>query len=373
MAKTKRNYSARTLKVLFAKSGNQCAHPSCINPIVEEAAKHSDDEVVAQICHIYASSNRGPRGKPGLTSKQRDAEPNLILLCGYHHPVVDKQHKDYPAVLLRSWKKTHEAKFRQGTAEEAQRLRDAEKIFRFQNYSDETIEAEVKRIRHSRFFDGYDAVQPARILAARVQNGDLSSGSVGARGSALFWCARWLSTAPDQSEAEAFLHAAKALSCSDGGVIAEAVVKSRTDYEGALKLLAKSGTSAAKSAALRIEADKAPTIALVHLAHLAAASRSTELAGVVLAMLRGFARTHPTPTKTSDIMQIGLIACASFSDFKAWCSAVGNVARQLAFSTKDVEEMKGIRTIIRHACHLVPELWTTCADSEAAARLVLQE
>jgi DNA-binding transcriptional LysR family regulator len=73
--------------------------------------------VVGQICYIYAASDDGPRGKPGLTAAERNSPDNLILMCGHHHPLVDKQWETYPAQLLKAWKKAHEAQFQQGTAE----------------------------------------------------------------------------------------------------------------------------------------------------------------------------------------------------------------------------------------------------------------
>jgi len=95
-----RSYTARTLKELFALSGNQCAYPDCTNEIVVEGTQDSDAAVVGQICHIYAASDDGPRGKPGLTTEERNSAANLILMCGHHHPIVDKQWETHPAYLL---------------------------------------------------------------------------------------------------------------------------------------------------------------------------------------------------------------------------------------------------------------------------------
>lgn len=106
-----RNYSQRTIKILFAQSGNQCAEPDCNQPVVEAATEQSDDEVIAQIAHIYASSDDGPRGKPDLTEAERDRPSNLLLLCPTHHTIVDKQHESYPAELLVQWKAIHRRKF----------------------------------------------------------------------------------------------------------------------------------------------------------------------------------------------------------------------------------------------------------------------
>ena len=103
-----RYYSARTLKLLFAMSGNQCAYPNCSNPLIEPATEQSDALVIAQICHIYALNTAGPRGKSDLTQNELNSNDNLILLCPNHHAVVDGQHDTYPAHLLKDWKQQHE-------------------------------------------------------------------------------------------------------------------------------------------------------------------------------------------------------------------------------------------------------------------------
>jgi hypothetical protein len=108
----KRSYSPKTLKVLFALSGNKCAAPDCNYPIIKSGTAVSEDLVLGQICHIYAASDDGPRGKPGLTEAQKNAPENLILCCPTHHVVVDGQHNDYPATMLLGWKRTQERAYR---------------------------------------------------------------------------------------------------------------------------------------------------------------------------------------------------------------------------------------------------------------------
>ena len=110
MSLGKRSYSTTTIKLLFGLCGNECAHPDCANPIIQLGSAQSDAAIVGQISHIYAASSMGPRGNPALTEKQRNAPENLILLCGHHHPIVDRQFESFPAELLRSWKKEHEEK-----------------------------------------------------------------------------------------------------------------------------------------------------------------------------------------------------------------------------------------------------------------------
>lgn len=110
-AEPKRYYSSRTIKRLFALSGNQCAAPNCNEPIIAPQSAKSDAMVVGQIAHIYAVSENGPRGKKGLTERDLNDASNLILLCPTHHVKVDGQHETYPASLLIDWKTRHERRY----------------------------------------------------------------------------------------------------------------------------------------------------------------------------------------------------------------------------------------------------------------------
>lgn len=109
--KLRRNYSRKTIKVLFALSGNQCAEPSCSAPIIQSQSADSDVLVVGQIAHIYALNVDGPRGRSDLTESELNGVSNLILLCPTHHVVVDGQYESYPANILREWKDRHERQF----------------------------------------------------------------------------------------------------------------------------------------------------------------------------------------------------------------------------------------------------------------------
>ena len=109
----KRYYSPKTLKILFGISHNECAHPDCTQPIIQAATPYSEAAVIGQIAHIYAASDKGPRGKPGLTEKEKNHPDNLLLCCPTHHTVVDTQYETYPAALLLKWKELHQLKFKE--------------------------------------------------------------------------------------------------------------------------------------------------------------------------------------------------------------------------------------------------------------------
>jgi hypothetical protein len=111
--KPARTYSPKTLKILFALCGNRCAFPKCQEPIIVNGTLFSPDIVVGQISHIHAHSDKGPRGKRGMTEQERNQADNLMLFCPNHHVVVDGQHETYPAKLLLEWKRGHERRYRE--------------------------------------------------------------------------------------------------------------------------------------------------------------------------------------------------------------------------------------------------------------------
>ena len=255
MATSTRRYSEKTIKVLFGSSGNQCAYPDCTNPIIAPETEQSDATVVAYIRHIYAAADNGPRGKPDLTEEERNAPDNLILLCGHHHPVVDKQYETYPADLLRSWKKVHEAKFGQEAAEAEKRQAAIQQSAFLQKLSDQEIEQGTQRLRKARHFAGFPTKEEALGFADRVDNAELTAGSRIVRSRALAWCARLLSQGETIDRAHHHLDQSKRLGSCEETILAEASILSATDKDRALALLAAVNSPAARSAALRIVAN----------------------------------------------------------------------------------------------------------------------
>jgi hypothetical protein len=247
-----RSYSQTTIKILFAASGNQCAFPECTNPVIAPGTPESDAAVVAQICHIYAVSDNGPRGKPGLTADERNSPDNLILLCGHHHPLVDKQWQTYPADLLKAWKKSHEAKFQQGTAESLKLQDSIQQLGFLQTYSDQQIAAEIEAVRQKRFINGYPTRQKAAELAERIERTELAGGSSEIRAKGLAWCARLLCQKETLSRARELLEKSRALAQTGEAMLAEAYIEATQDKNAGLALLAPINTPPALSAALRI-------------------------------------------------------------------------------------------------------------------------
>lgn len=95
----------RTIKALFAKSGNQCAFPSC-----KEQLTHNKDQIIGQLCHIEAANKNGPRFNPNSNNEYRRSYKNLILLCPTHHCKIDKLNQ-FSAKDLKKMKINHEKEF----------------------------------------------------------------------------------------------------------------------------------------------------------------------------------------------------------------------------------------------------------------------
>lgn len=100
LANTKKDY-----RLLFARTGNQCAFPGCSHPLIDE-----DDTFVAQVCHIEAARPGGPRYNADKTDEDRRSVKNLIVLCYRHHKKTDDAEL-YDASCLRRMKREHESRF----------------------------------------------------------------------------------------------------------------------------------------------------------------------------------------------------------------------------------------------------------------------
>lgn len=105
----RRKYSNSTVALLFGLSGNRCAHPDCINKVIEDHTNFDSAAVNGHIAHIYSGSKTGPRSyvEAGFDSNLINDFENLLLLCRHHHGMIDNQPGTYTAEQLRSWKEMH--------------------------------------------------------------------------------------------------------------------------------------------------------------------------------------------------------------------------------------------------------------------------
>lgn len=111
-----RDIPDREWKVLLSDSGGICAFPGCGKKLVEPANDHDDAAFLGKIAHIVADSRQGPRGDSPMTDEDRDKHTNLIVVCGDHHDIIDKQPRTYSVSVLRKMKQEHEGRIRQATS-----------------------------------------------------------------------------------------------------------------------------------------------------------------------------------------------------------------------------------------------------------------
>lgn len=95
-----RSYSLPTVKTLFAEA-NACAYPGCTTALTFRDRGRTT--VIAQIAHIRSESRLGPRYDESFEGDLNGPE-NLLLLCGVHHPPVDRHESLYDVEELVRWK-----------------------------------------------------------------------------------------------------------------------------------------------------------------------------------------------------------------------------------------------------------------------------
>jgi hypothetical protein len=98
-----KNPTLATIKRLCACSMNRCAFRDCNVPLVEKSGTFT-----GEICHIHAASELGPRFIESQSDEERHGYANLILLCGRHHALVDREYEKYRADVLCAMKREHE-------------------------------------------------------------------------------------------------------------------------------------------------------------------------------------------------------------------------------------------------------------------------
>lgn len=99
--------SLKTHKMLWGRSGNRCALPTCRRLLVEDETETDDASIVGDEAHIVAREDDGPRGVSTLTLNERDKFDNLLLMCKVHHKLIDDQPLTYTVDALHQMKAEH--------------------------------------------------------------------------------------------------------------------------------------------------------------------------------------------------------------------------------------------------------------------------
>jgi hypothetical protein len=109
---------------------------------------------------------------------------------------------------------------------------------------------------------------------------------------------------------------------------------------------------------------------LMGLAILASITKSTDLADSLFIVVRNYRRNFADELSISEALRIGLIACASRTDFTEWCKAVGAFITDFSFGQLTREEAASLHPFVVDLCNIVPELWATCGEGLAALEAV---
>jgi hypothetical protein len=111
---------------------------------------------------------------------------------------------------------------------------------------------------------------------------------------------------------------------------------------------------------------------LVGLASAAAVARSRKLADALILLVRTYRHFHPDELTIDDAYRIAITASASRSELADWCKCVGDFMIDCAFQPITTEEATRLHSHLVHLCHVVPELWSTCGQAEAALQSILR-
>jgi hypothetical protein len=107
-ARGKASPNAHTQRRLFASSAGYCQNPSCSEKLFDEA--NGKSFLIAELAHVFAAQDDGPRPNPALSKEERGAFKNLIVLCANCHTMVDKASDAFPDSMMKRWKREHEQK-----------------------------------------------------------------------------------------------------------------------------------------------------------------------------------------------------------------------------------------------------------------------
>jgi hypothetical protein len=97
-----------TQRMLFAASGGYCQNPRCSRELFIDYPEKRIH--VAEMAHVFAANDHGPRANVSLSEEERGAFENLILLCSLCHTIIDKAPEVYSDSMVLGWKRTHAEK-----------------------------------------------------------------------------------------------------------------------------------------------------------------------------------------------------------------------------------------------------------------------
>lgn len=109
LVKVTREIDSKTKLLLSVKAGGRCEFFECNEYLLSDKITHKEIKW-GEFAHIYAFSDRGPRGSIEIKPKDRNKIKNLMLLCPGCHTKIDKKRNlpFYTVEVLNEQKKEHE-------------------------------------------------------------------------------------------------------------------------------------------------------------------------------------------------------------------------------------------------------------------------
>lgn len=102
----RRHVSNDVQRLLFVRAGGRCEFNGCNKYLLRHHLTRSDGNF-ADMAHIVAFSDSGPRGRMPRPSGIHDPE-NLMLLCHDCHKLIDDDPGRYSVAILKGYKRCHE-------------------------------------------------------------------------------------------------------------------------------------------------------------------------------------------------------------------------------------------------------------------------
>lgn len=99
------NPDRHTTLRLFADSSGYCQRPECDTRLFVDTGRKNIH--IAEMAHIIAASDSGPRARALHRLADNGSYTNLILLCANCHTMIDKAPSDFPEGMIKEWKRKH--------------------------------------------------------------------------------------------------------------------------------------------------------------------------------------------------------------------------------------------------------------------------
>ncbi len=96
-----------TRHLLWGKAAGRCEFDGC-NRLLWKHPLTQEQVNIAEAAHIYAFSDKGPRGNANIADEILNDLDNLMLACHDCHKTMDSSPEQYTVELLQGWKARHE-------------------------------------------------------------------------------------------------------------------------------------------------------------------------------------------------------------------------------------------------------------------------